>query len=160
MSLIDMMRLKAASRVSVMLLASPQRRKRLVTRTKGNRYFRSIVFIINYVVLWMRVTVSNREHYAPPVHALEDPLSPPSSALRVKRYLWMPSEGGRVTVYLLDESLFKVLGQVCSHCSCNVISSNLLHPSASSGTQCYHDADELLERCCLWSFDRLRNRSY
>ena len=39
-------RLKAANRVSVMLLASPHKRKRLVTSTKGTMYCFSIVFIL------------------------------------------------------------------------------------------------------------------
>ena len=44
-SLIDMMRLKALSSVSVMLLAMPQSRNSTVTRQNGSRYFFSIVFI-------------------------------------------------------------------------------------------------------------------
>ena len=45
-SLMDMMRLKAANSVSVMLLASPQSKNMLVTKAKGTRYFLSIVLII------------------------------------------------------------------------------------------------------------------
>ena len=49
-SVIDMMRLKALSRVSVILLAMPQSRNSTVTRQNGSRYFFSMVWEERFIV--------------------------------------------------------------------------------------------------------------